>query len=63
MSFNYVNIVGKECKGWLNLFFDDECIAMVNDIELADRIRKEIPEKVYEHKYISGSEDEGFVPH
>ncbi len=50
MAFNYVNIVGKECLGWLNLFFDDECVAMVNDVELADRIRKEIPEKQYMKK-------------
>jgi len=45
MKFNYVNITGKECKGWLNLFFGEYCVGMVNDIELADMIRREIPEK------------------
>ena len=38
-EFNYVDIVGKGCKGWLNLFFGDECIAMISDIDLANKIR------------------------
>ncbi len=61
--FNYVNIVGGEYRGWLNLFFDEYCIAMVDDVELADKIRKKIPEKVYKKGYCSGVEDEEFVPY
>ncbi len=45
MEFNYVNVVGKGCEGWLNLFFGDDCIALVNDTKLADRIRATIPER------------------
>jgi len=40
MDFNYVNINTKGCEGWLNLFIDEYCIALVNDIEIADEIRK-----------------------
>ena len=47
MGFNYVNIVSvnEECDGWLNLFFDDECVAMVDNVDLANRMRENIPEK------------------
>ena len=45
MPFSYVNIVGEECKGWLNLFFNDFCVAMVDDVWIADKIREEISEK------------------
>lgn len=41
-TFNYVDVVGAGCKGWLNLFFGENVIALVKDVELADRIRKEI---------------------
>lgn len=40
--FTYVNIVGKGCEGWLNLFFGEHCVAMIHNVELADNIRKEI---------------------
>lgn len=43
--FSYVNIVGKGCEGWLNLFFADEIIAMVSNKAIAKEIRKDIPEK------------------
>ena len=45
MKFTYVNIIGREWEGWLNLFFGEYCVAMVKDIELANMIRQEIPEK------------------
>jgi hypothetical protein len=38
-QWSYVNVVGDECKGWLNLFFAGEVIALVRDVDLADRIR------------------------
>jgi hypothetical protein len=40
MSFNYVDVVGKGCDGWLNLFFEDHCIALVDNVEIANKIRK-----------------------
>ena len=45
MGLNYVNIMTSGCKGWLNLFIDDDVIAMVSNVSLADKIRKEIPER------------------
>jgi len=45
MEFSYVNIVGKGCEGWLNLFFGEYCIALVRNVELADEIRKVTPDK------------------
>jgi len=45
MSFTYVNIIGKGCEGWINLFFGEYCIAMINDVELANAIKLEIKEK------------------
>ena len=41
-KFNYVDVVGKGCEGWLNLFFGDHCIALVNNQSLADEIRRAI---------------------
>ena len=43
--FNYVNVVGRGCEGWLNLFFGDDIIALVNNVELANKIRKTISER------------------
>ncbi len=44
-KFTYVNVVGKGCEGWLNLFIGGYCITLVNDIEIADMIRHLIAEK------------------
>ena len=51
LQFNYVNIVSNnpDTEGWLNLFFGERCVALVNDKHLADEIRKEIPEKTPPH--------------
>lgn len=45
MKFTYVNIISKDCDGWLNLFFGNECIAMVDDPHVASMMREEIEEK------------------
>ena len=42
MDFNYVNIKTKGCEGWLNLFFGEHVIALVNNVWLADKIREKI---------------------
>ena len=43
-----MNVVGKGCEGWLNLFFGEYCVALVNNVEIANQIREQIKEKVYE---------------
>jgi len=45
MKFTYVNIASKGCEGWLNLFFGDHVIALVDNVWLANQIRAEIQEK------------------
>jgi hypothetical protein len=42
MQFSYVDIKTKGCEGWLNLFFGDYCIALVDNIVIAKEIRKSI---------------------
>ena len=44
-TYNYVDVVGKGCEGWLNLFFGDHFIGMVTNLELADEIRKVTPKR------------------
>jgi len=44
-KFTYVNLVGKGCEGWLNLFIGEYVLCLVNNIELADKIRSSICEK------------------
>jgi len=46
VGFNYVNIIGYE--GWLNLFFDDYCVALVNNKLIADKIRLGVVERTRE---------------
>lgn len=42
MDFQYENITTKGCEGWINLFFGEHAIAMINNAWLADRIREKI---------------------
>ena len=44
-GFNYVDISCKGCEGWLNLFFNDACIALVRDLEVAEEMRKQVPRR------------------
>ena len=44
MPFTYVNVTTKGYKGAINLFFNDHVIASVVDVDVANEIRKEIPE-------------------
>ena len=37
--FTYVDIVGDACEGWINLFFDGECIALITDVDMAAKIK------------------------
>lgn len=43
--FSYVDIKTEHCEGWLNLFFDDYCVALVNNVHIANKIREEIEPK------------------
>lgn len=45
-GFSYVNVTTKDCEGWLNLFFDDYPIALVNNAHIANQLRERIPERV-----------------
>ena len=44
MPFNYTNITTKGFEGSLNLFFNRQIVALVDNVNLANEIRKEIPE-------------------
>jgi hypothetical protein len=44
-SFSYVDITTKGCNGWLNLFFGEHCVAMVQNVWIANEMRKVIPKK------------------
>jgi hypothetical protein len=37
--------VGKGCEGWLNLFWGDYCVALVDNAVIADQMRKVIHPK------------------
>ena len=45
IEFNYVDITTKGCEGWLNLFIDDECVALVKNEYIANKIRKIVKKK------------------
>ncbi len=45
-QYNYVDCVGSGCEGWLNLFFGDYCVNLVNDPVIADEIRKVTPKRI-----------------
>lgn len=49
-GFNYVDITTKGCDGWLNLFFGEDIIALVRNVDLATRIRATTPRRVYDVK-------------
>ncbi len=38
-EYTYVDIVGEGCKGWLNLFYGNYCVALVDSVVMADAIR------------------------
>lgn len=42
-GFKYVNVTTPGCAGWLNLFFDEYCVALVNSAKVANQMRKVIP--------------------
>ena len=44
-GFNYVNVTSPGCKGWINLFHGNDILCLVDNVELADRIKKNVPER------------------
>jgi len=45
-GFNYVDITVKGCEGWLNLFYGEFIIALIRDVDVANEIRGDIPERI-----------------
>jgi hypothetical protein len=43
--FSYVDVTTKGCEGWLNLFWGDHCVALVDNAVIADQMRKVIAHK------------------
>ena len=42
VMFGYVDITTKGCEGWLNLFFGQQCVALVDNIHIANEMRRSI---------------------
>ena len=38
-GYEYIDVVGKGCEGWINLFFNGEILCLVDNIESAERIK------------------------
>ena len=55
-GFNYVNVVGKGCEGWLNLFHNGDIVCLVRVVIIADEIRQTTPERIKTFK--SGEHDD-----
>jgi len=45
MIFTYVDVIGKGCEGWLNLFFGPYIVALVNNVFIAQKMREVIQMK------------------
>jgi len=45
VAFSYVDVTTKGCEGWLNLFWGDHCVALVDNAVIADQMRKVIAHK------------------
>lgn len=43
IKFEYVDVVGEGCEGWINLFYGGRCAALVRDVELAESIKSTTP--------------------
>ena len=43
--FSYVDVIGEGCEGWLNLFFGQQCVALIDNVFLANEIREAIKPK------------------
>lgn len=55
-QFEYTEIIGDGFEGWINLFFEGWCVAMVSDVELAARIKASTQE-------MNSVSDEQHEPH
>jgi hypothetical protein len=44
-GFNYVDVVGDGCKGWLNLFHNDDIVCLVRVGVIANEIRNTTPRR------------------
>lgn len=46
-GFNYVKVVGENWIGFINLFYDDDIVAMVPP-PLSEKIMETVKERIYE---------------
>lgn len=44
-KFTYVDVVSPGCEGWLNLFFGDQIICLVDNKKVAEQMRLVLDEK------------------
>ena len=44
-KYNYVDVIGEGFEGCVNLFHGDEILALVTDLQLANRIRATTPSR------------------
>ena len=42
-GFNYVDVVGEGCEGWINLFHGSDIVCCVMCVPIADEIKKTTP--------------------
>ena len=49
-DFSYVDVVGEGCEGWINLFFEDYIIALIRDVEVANKMKEQIVNKLNKDK-------------
>lgn len=56
MKFEYVDVVGEGCEGWINLFFGGYIIAMIRNTDLAEQIKATTPK-------MTSVSDEQHEPH
>ena len=60
-GFNYVDIVTSGCKGWINLFFGEHVIALIDNVFLAEKIKAAIDANSIELPIPPDPQDESVV--
>lgn len=50
VGFSYVDVTSPNCEGWLNLFWGDYCVALVNNAYIAEQMRQTIPQLVFNNQ-------------
>jgi len=45
-GYNYVPVTSPGCKGFINLFYDDDCIALIDNVGTAVKIKSVTPVRI-----------------